>query len=293
MFVKDEWRELIKSVTSFRWEKILHRKPHRLVVRATHLETHKLVVVKCLYLKQNPGFVREWLLASRLKLPHTLPVERYSLSSSEFGLLVFPFVEKNSHHCYPQSRHCYPQSWQTWLRVLKQLFFTLSVLHDQKYAHLDIKPSNILLTESGKHLKIFLIDFGLVESEDFDSEPMGWAGTLPYVDPLFIKSGLVSTKADLWSVGVMLASSIFNKAAHFFSHPFSESSTLTEAQLLPFKLQTAISDDRLHQPRIFHSSLAQLLTHLLVLNLDDRLSAKDAYLKVCEIMRVERVRSFS
>lgn len=278
-FRSQEWFNNISRMSPhFRWMELIRRNSNRLIVKAVDLKTQKLVIVKFLCLSQCPSLYRELRLAASLHLPHTLPVERFSLPElRSFGILVFPFV---------QSRSCHPKSWQTWLRVLSQLFETLMILHANGYAHLDINPSNILLEGDGKRIKVWLIDFGVSAPEDRpDSEPAGWAGTLPYVDPVLIKTGLVSSKADVWGVGVMLATSIFTNGATFFSKPYSASSVLADALLLPERIRNAVSDTSLHKKRLFHQSLAVLLSNLLCLEVSDRLSSRQTYLKIQELMK--------
>lgn len=225
----------------------------------------KLVIIKILDLATCYSMLREWRLAALYKLPHTLPVTRLDVGLS-YGVLVFPYVEAGP---------CYPTSWQMWFQVLIQLFETLIPLHRNGYAHLDLNPSNILLETDGT---IWVIDFGLASTEDDpNGDSHGWAGTLPYVDPMLIQSGQVTIKADLWSVGVMVARSIFKD--EFFSKPYTKDSVLVEALALPKRIQEAIADPDLQHPHLYHPLLGELVSELLHPDPTQRLSATDAYAK--------------
>ncbi len=278
-FVTCQWREYIQLFKHLQWKKIIHRTKERLVVQAYNTQTHSLVVVKCFYVDKNPTYTRESCLTKVLRVPHTLPPEQLLPFNPKFGLLQFPSIPGKRED---KPRHCKPKSWQMWLRILKQLFEALTALHAQKYAHLDIKPGNILYQTQNKKVEVFLIDFGVAESESPpDSEPSGWSGSLPYVDPVFIQSGLVSTKSDMWSVGVMLIRSLFKN--QFFRLPYSKASVLEDALRLaeiirfPFFGQDP-------KPRLFHEELFSLILKLLVVKQEDRLSSKEAYDIVCQIM---------
>ena len=179
------------------------------VVKAKDKETNEFVVLKIVNTILYRGFMLEARLPCILHLPHTLSVTR--LFESPYGALVFPF--ENSHLCYPES-------WKCWLRVLQQLFETLVVLHQNHYAHSDIKPSNILLRGTGPNLTVFLIDFGLVETaedmlSDIPTVPTGnerdvtfACGTYPFTDPLLMETEVRSVTSDIWSIGVMVALSV-------------------------------------------------------------------------------------
>lgn len=87
--------------------------------------------------------------------------------------------------------------------IMYQILQGVAHIHEQDVLHLDLKPDNILMHKTGR---IRICDFGL-------SELMEGAGskstteekvTLWYRPPeLFMKNKLLSTAADMWSIGAI------------------------------------------------------------------------------------------
>jgi len=78
-------------------------------------------------------------------------------------------------------------------------------IHRQGVIHLDVKPSNIMLRESGEAV---LIDFGLSRHEhlpDLLAEEFRLPfGTAPYMSPEQVLQGRGEPRSDLFALGVML-----------------------------------------------------------------------------------------
>jgi serine/threonine protein kinase/tetratricopeptide (TPR) repeat protein len=91
------------------------------------------------------------------------------------------------------------------LRLLARMVDGLAHAHARRILHLDLKPANVLLADSGDPM---LLDFNLAyDAAEKDREAVG--GTIPYMAPeqlLDLKSrgkGGVDARTDLYSVGVM------------------------------------------------------------------------------------------
>ena len=89
-------------------------------------------------------------------------------------------------------------------RAWAQLTLGLTHLHEQELLHLDIKPSNVLVDETGR---VVVLDFGLVQQQV--SEPQAQtkkslAGTPAYMAPEQITGGALGARTDWFSAGVML-----------------------------------------------------------------------------------------
>ena len=103
------------------------------------------------------------------------------------------------------------------LILFKQVFAAVSFAHEQLIVHCDLKPSNILVTPSGHP---YLLDFGiakLVDSANIvdalssrasagSSAPLAY--TPRYASPEQREGAPVSTKTDIYALGVMLRDSI-------------------------------------------------------------------------------------
>jgi len=92
------------------------------------------------------------------------------------------------------------------LAMLVQIAKAAAHAHEQGIVHRDIKPSNILVDAKGQS---YLADFGVARAKVFTSAltcPGEILGTPPYMAPEVIqgKPGCVDSRADIYSLGVML-----------------------------------------------------------------------------------------
>ncbi|MDW8242897.1 MAG: serine/threonine-protein kinase [Thermogemmata sp.] len=91
------------------------------------------------------------------------------------------------------------------LRLLSQLSAGLQHAHERGILHLDIKPANVLLADTGEPM---LFDFNLAfDASEQDRELIG--GTVPYMAPEQLEDmrcrgqGHIDARADLYALGVM------------------------------------------------------------------------------------------
>jgi len=92
------------------------------------------------------------------------------------------------------------QNWDALYDVILQLASGLHHIHHLGIVHLDLKPSNILVDESGKAK---IMDFGLaIESRLVLDRKI--RGTLQYMAPEVLKQDRVDSRADLYALGMTL-----------------------------------------------------------------------------------------
>jgi serine/threonine protein kinase len=92
------------------------------------------------------------------------------------------------------------------VHLAAQVADALAYIHEQGILHLDLKPSNVLLTPDGRPM---LLDFNLARDHQYRRQRLG--GTLPYMAPEQLRAiGAeregpgVDARSDLFSLGVML-----------------------------------------------------------------------------------------
>ncbi|HYI09596.1 MAG TPA: sigma 54-interacting transcriptional regulator [Thermoanaerobaculia bacterium] len=92
------------------------------------------------------------------------------------------------------------QNWDALFDVILQIASGLHHIHHLGIVHLDLKPSNILVSEDGKAK---IMDFGLaIESRRvFDRKIRG---TLQYMAPEVLRQDRVDSRADLYALGMTL-----------------------------------------------------------------------------------------
>jgi serine/threonine protein kinase len=89
--------------------------------------------------------------------------------------------------------------------IFIEILECVSFLHKQNVIHRDLKPPNILITEgiNGRFIKI--ADLGLSKiHEKNDQSHTQFLGTLNYMAPEVVKSKKYNTKADIYSLGVII-----------------------------------------------------------------------------------------
>lgn len=86
-------------------------------------------------------------------------------------------------------------------QVAKELLNALAYCHKKQIVHQDLKPSNILITHDGDHVKI--IDFGLSDSHEWAilKEP---AYTKAYAAPEQLAGEDVDNRTDIYAFGIIL-----------------------------------------------------------------------------------------
>ncbi|KAL5701314.1 non-specific serine/threonine protein kinase [Ranunculus cassubicifolius] len=84
---------------------------------------------------------------------------------------------------------------------MKGIMSALKYCHAMGVVHRDLKPQNILFTESGT---VKLVDFGLATRISRDEKLFVRVGTPQYVAPEILNFKNYSDKVDVWSAGVIL-----------------------------------------------------------------------------------------
>jgi serine/threonine protein kinase len=88
--------------------------------------------------------------------------------------------------------------------VAAQVCDGLSFIHERGLVHRDVKPSNVLVTESGCAK---LVDFGLVKNAQSATHTTAVGrvvGTYRYMSPEQAKGGKVDARSDLYALGSVL-----------------------------------------------------------------------------------------
>ncbi|XP_043725724.1 U-box domain-containing protein 33-like [Telopea speciosissima] len=115
-----------------------------------------------------------------------------------------------------------PLSWKTRFRIAKEICSALIFLHSNKsgsVVHGDLKPSNILLDVN---FVSKLGDFGIASFIPRDEKSIYTTtllciadpkGTIGYIDPEFLTTGELTSKADVYSFGIVVLQLLTGKSA--------------------------------------------------------------------------------
>ena len=86
-------------------------------------------------------------------------------------------------------------------RVADELMEALIFLHERQIVHGDLKPSNILITDSGNHVR--LIDFGFSDNEAFIAKNIGTSPSISSLEQL--PTDVLKPERDIYALGKILA----------------------------------------------------------------------------------------
>ncbi len=87
------------------------------------------------------------------------------------------------------------------LRVADELMEALIFLHERQIVHCDLKPSNILITDSGNHVR--LIDFGFADNEAYIAKNIGTSPSISTEEQL--PTDVLLPERDIYALGKILS----------------------------------------------------------------------------------------
>lgn len=88
--------------------------------------------------------------------------------------------------------------------VVRQIAAGLEAIHRANIVHRDLKPENCLFSDIREDSPLKIMDFGLSSVEEFTDPVVGLFGSIDYVSPEALSQGKITTKSDMWSLGVIL-----------------------------------------------------------------------------------------
>lgn len=187
----------------YRLEELLGEGGVGVVFRAVHEPDGAVVALKVLRAElagdetYRRRFEREGRIASGLSDPHLVPVvdagevdgHQYLAARYVGGLTLAELLERGG-----------PLALTPLLEIMTEIAAALDTLHREGLVHRDVKPSNVIVDDSGTS---FLTDFGLAKGAAATvlTEPGRVVGTLDYLAPEAIKGGLAGPPADIYALG--------------------------------------------------------------------------------------------
>ncbi|MFZ5903234.1 MAG: serine/threonine protein kinase [Chloroflexota bacterium] len=214
-------------------------------------------------------FEREVKALAKLTHPNIVPITDYGEHDGK-PYLVMPFLPGGT---LKQQLKGKPLPWEDSVRLLIPIARALHYAHQQGIIHRDVKPSNILITQSGEPM---LTDFGIAkilldteETADLTGTGMG-VGTPEYMSPEQFQGKGVDARTDVYSLGVVLYEMITGRKPYQADTP---------AAVLVKQVTEALP-----RPRIFISGLPDDVEKLLLKTLAK--NKEDRYQNIAEMVRV-------
>ena len=201
------------TIGTYRLEAILGQGGMGVVFRALDTKLNRPVSVKFLSdtLADAAGrrrFQREAQMASSLNHPHILTVyDAGEVAGRQY--LVTEYIDGGTLGGWIGRER---RSWRKVVGLLAGVADGLAVAHEAGILHRDVKPANILVTQSG-YAK--LADFGLARLADgqanltqtvtaSQTHPGTVVGTIPYMSPEQASGEAIDDRSDVFSFGVVL-----------------------------------------------------------------------------------------
>ncbi|KAM7485257.1 hypothetical protein LguiA_001266 [Lonicera macranthoides] len=126
--------------------------------------------------------------------------------------LIYEYVQNGSLYSWLHTNKTEKLSWKTRLRIAIDVANGLQYVHEHtrpRVVHKDIKTSNILLDAN---MRAKIANFGLAKS-GCNAITMHIVGTQGYIAPEYLTDGVVSTRMDVFSFGVVLLELVSGKEA--------------------------------------------------------------------------------
>jgi serine/threonine protein kinase len=156
--------------------------------------------------------------AARLQHPNIVSVYD-SDRDGDVAFLVMEYIQGDDlkHHLDRGVRYSLEQS----LKMIRDLLAALDYAHKQSIVHRDIKPANLLIEPGGR---VKLTDFGVARIQDSGEATRtqgSMVGTLKYMAPEQVQGLKIDSRADLFSVGVVLYQLLTDKRPFDGDNDFS------------------------------------------------------------------------
>ena len=165
----------------------------------------RIVAIKVLKdeYSNDAEFVRRFKNESKAiaVLSHPNIVKVYDVSFGEkVQYIVMEYVDGITLKEYIQKQHII--AWNDAVFFTTQILRALQHAHDKGIVHRDIKPQNILVSDSGT---IKVTDFGIARAATGDDTISSSAmGSVRYLSPEQARGGYSDEKSDIYSLGITL-----------------------------------------------------------------------------------------
>ena len=137
-----------------------------------------------------------------IELEHPNIVRYFAYDEDEQGPFIrMDYIDGDSLEAFVAQHPDYFKDKGHRKQFCDELFSALDYLHDKKMLHLDLKPSNILITNKGHHVKLIDLGFGWSESYLHD---LGFTRDYCAPEQQTAKTELFGPATDIYALGKIL-----------------------------------------------------------------------------------------
>jgi len=211
----------------YKLERLLGKGGYSSVYLAKDIRCGQHVAVKIFEPDSMPDdsgaqFLREAYELSLLSHPNVVKFMKCG-EYADRGFIVMEYIAGDSLNAIIKRKPC---AERFALFVAEEVAKALAYLESKNVIHRDIKSDNILITTEQR---VVLIDFGLSKKRNQDtlSSDGEFRGTPQYISPEYIRNERLSTKTDIYSLGITL----YYAASGQFPFNYSDPSAIINAHL--------------------------------------------------------------
>ena len=161
---------------------------------------------------QGPGplerFVRESRACAQLRHPNIVSIFDYNADDPQRPFLVMELLSGPSLKDELAQRQRLPLA--DLQRIVPPVCSALSLAHSRGIVHRDLKPANIVAHDFGGGERVHkVVDFGVATIRQINDETrltgsQQFLGTVAYAPPEQLTGGVVDSRSDVYSLGVLL-----------------------------------------------------------------------------------------
>ena len=156
--------------------------------------------------EEKERFLREARTASALDHPNIGVI--HGLEETDHGR-IFIVMAYYAGETLAQKMRRGPRPTAESVDIAIQIGEGLAAAHAGTVVHRDMKPSNVILTQSGVAK---IVDFGLARLSSANStQSISTAGTIGYMSPEQTIGKFVDQRTDIWALGIVLAEMVTGK----------------------------------------------------------------------------------
>ncbi len=137
-----------------------------------------------------------------IELEHPNIVRYFAYDEDETGPFIrMDYIDGDSLEAFVAQHPDYFKEKKHRKQFCDELFSAIAYLHDKKMLHLDLKPTNILITNKGHHVKLIDLGFGWSESYLHD---LGFTREYCAPEQQAAKTELFCPATDIYALGKIL-----------------------------------------------------------------------------------------
>ena len=173
------------------------------VVDISDKSVKALKVLRPDLISQLDQFKDEFKILTQFRHPYLVRVYNFGIDSEDKPYFTMDYMPGGGFSA--KASDC---KLEDFYRLALMSLSSLDYIHSRNIIHGDLKPSNILFDELGN---LRLVDFGLAVHLKTDIKRRS-SGTLEFAPPEIIRQGILSSRSDLYSLGLILYELLFGKA---------------------------------------------------------------------------------